>query len=501
MAVNNKRKSFAVDPKKDQGPFEAIVRNVLDPKFSGAIEVELLKTLASGNSETTGQFITAKYLSPFYGTTFVGGINKNKDFRDSQQSYGMWFVPPDVGNRVLIQFIEGNINRAYWIGCVPQELMNVMIPGATPAMSNTDTTDSEHQEDPADADIRGKKMPVGEHNKLKFADKPADKPLQIKKPINRLFKAVLDNQGLTADETRGLTTSSARREVPSSVFGINTPGPIDKVFTQNKEFVTARMGGTSFVMDDGDDKFIRKTSAKTGAYEYVNVELEDTVEGQKNIPHNELFRIRTRTGHQILLHNSEDLIYIANANGTAWIEMTANGKIDFYAEDSVSVHSKGDFNFKADRDINLEAGRNTNIKSATMHTESNTFEIKASASGFVTTGAEYHLNVGTNNWYTLGGDSHTTKPNGGTDFGCPSDPPRTSSIDCTNATSVSALSTHVLPGATSIMKRVPQHEPWTHHENYDPIAVSVSNTDRNNSGTIVVADVQNIPDTFKNART
>ena len=44
MASNNKRKSFAVDPKKEQGPFEAIVRNVLDPKYSGAIEVCLLYT-------------------------------------------------------------------------------------------------------------------------------------------------------------------------------------------------------------------------------------------------------------------------------------------------------------------------------------------------------------------------------------------------------------------------------------------------------------------------
>ena len=82
--------------------------------------------------------------------------------------------------------------------------------------------------------------------------------------------------------------------------------------------------------------------------------------------------------------------------------MTANGKIDIFANDSISVHSNQDLNFKAERDINLEAGRNTNIKSATMHTESNTFEIKASASGFVTTGAEYHLNVVTINWYTLG---------------------------------------------------------------------------------------------------
>ena len=491
MAYKNKRKSFVIDPQKDKGPFEAIVRNVLDPKYSGAIEVELVKTLSSGNTESTGQYVTAKYLNPFYGTTYVGGLTKNKDHRDSQQSYGMWFVPPDVGNRVLIEFIEGNINRAYWIGCIPQELMNVMIPGSTPAMSNTDTTDSEHQEDPADADIRGKKMPVGEHNKLKFADKPADKPLHIKKPINRLFKAVLDNQGLISDETRGLTTSSARREVPSSVFGINTPGPIDKEFVAKSTVATARMGGTSFVMDDGDDKFIRKTSAKSGAYEYVNIELEDTVEGEKNIPHNELFRIRTRTGHQILLHNSEDLIYIANANGTAWIEMTANGKIDFYAEDSVSVHSKGDFNFKADRDFNLQADRNINLKANTINQESTTNNVLVTDAQTVeVTGAQT---------ITTGNTDHYSAGNINLDVG--------GLINLSSgiavATPVAPLAAWSLPGeeTSSIMKRVPQHEPWSHHENLDPMAVTLAQTDRSNQENIVVAEPINIPDTFKNART
>jgi uncharacterized protein (DUF2345 family) len=78
---------------------------------------------------------------------------------------------------------------------------------------------------------------------------------------------------------------------------------------------------------------------------------------------NELVRIRTRTGHQILLHNSHDLIYIANGNGTAWIELTSDGKIDIYAKDSVSIRTENDFNFRADRDINLEAGRDVNIRS------------------------------------------------------------------------------------------------------------------------------------------
>ena len=245
----------------------------------------------------------------------------------------------------------------------------------------------------------------------------------------------------------------------------------------------------------GVQTLIRKGSASDTEYGYVDKSKKETG-GSPNHPFNELVRLRTRTGHQILLHNSEDLIYIGNAKGTTWIEMTANGKIDIFANDSISVHSNQDLNFKAERDINLEAGRNTNIKSATMHTESNTFEIKASASGFVTTGAEYHLNVGTNNWYTLGGDSHTTKPNGGTDFGCPSDPPRTGAVDCTNATTVSALSTHTLPGTTSIMKRVPQHEPWGHHENLNPTNVSATNTDRNQSTTIPTSTASTTRDPF-----
>ena len=44
------------------------------------------------------------------------------------------------------------------------------------------------------------------------------------------------------------------------------------------------------------------------------------------------------------------------------MEFTKDGKIDIFAEDSVSVHTKQDFNFRADRDVNIEAGRNINMK-------------------------------------------------------------------------------------------------------------------------------------------
>ena len=206
---------------------------------------------------------------------------------------------------------------------------------------------------------------------------------------------------------------------------------------------------------------------------------------------NELFRIRTRTGHQILLHNSEDLVYIANANGTAWIEMTANGKIDFFAEDSVSVHSKGDFNFKTDRDFNLQAGRDINLKSATVNQESTTHNVLVSGAQTVEVTGQQTITTGNTNHYAGG--------NINLDVG--------GLVNIANgiavATPVSPLATWSLPGEANptIMKRVPQHEPWSHHENYDPMAVALIKTDRSEQEDIVVAEPINIPDTFKNLRT
>jgi len=218
------------------------------------------------------------------------------------------------------------------------------------------------------SDNTERKLPVGEYNK--FITKPEDTdPTRFIKPTNTDFANILAGQGLIEDEVRGQTTSSARREAPSNVFGISTPGPLDKRASaprapqgQHEAKVNApssRLGGSSLVFDDGDDKLIRKGHPKDSPMEYANVRQGE--QGERTIPHNECVRLRTRTGHQILLHNSEDLIYIANARGTSWIEMSSNGKLDIFASDSVSVHSANDLNFTAARDINLTASEDFNL--------------------------------------------------------------------------------------------------------------------------------------------
>jgi hypothetical protein len=467
-------------PMKSPGPYEAIVTSHLDSKYSGTLEVELLKSNESGNSSVaSSQRVQVRYLNPFYGVTSYNGVTRNHDYASSQQSYGMWFIPPDVGNTVLVIFVEGNINKGYWFGCVQAENQNFMLPDGRAATTFTDTTNN--------LNSIGKKLPVGEYNKELLTNlKNLTDATKNLKPINQDFVNVLNFQGLLEDEIRGLTTSSARREVPSSVFGVSTPGPLDKRGNSRGKGgrYYSRLGGSSIVMDDGDDKFVRKTSAATGPSEYVNqfLDIAGITEGNETIPHNELLRIRTRTGHQILLHNSEDLIYIGNAKGTTWIEMTANGKLDIFAQDSVSIHTQTDFNFKADRDVNIEAGRNINIKGRSninMESMAN-YNLKVGAGQNIVVGSVTNIYSGSN--INMDSGTQINMMNG-----------------LATAQSAQSISTHNNPGESygNIMKRVPQHEPWSQHENLNPTKVSTGKTDANTIEPIEGTALSSIPDTFK----
>ncbi len=458
---------------KEQFPSQpkiAIVRNHLDTTYMGNLEVELLTSTNSGQSTNApGQIIVAKYLSPFHGITSLQGTTDNESHVSSQRSYGWWGVPPDVGAKVLVIFAEGGI--AFWIGCIPEEHTNIMTPD--PFVSST-YNDSD----------QSKKLPVVEYNK-RTEDGTGRNSTQFVKPANQDAIDVLTTQGLIEDEIRGVTSTSSRREVPSAVTGFSSPGPQDRRpgaprVNYGENFAQTpmpqnRLGGSSLVFDDGDATLLRKTPAKDGAPEYANAEAGET-DGDPTLPHNELVRLRTRTGHQILLHNTEDLIYIANARGTTWIELTANGKIDIYAQDSISVHSEADINMKAGANVNIEAGADINLKAAgdtnvtapgsvnldTPDTNMKNLDVNGSAiiSANTNTGS---LSAGSVNG-TSAGSSWTDRP--GSD----------DQILGSHSSASPTAPTPAIPSA-----RVPLHEPWSEHENLFNTSAETPDTFRQNT--------------------
>ena len=462
------------------GPYVARVTNLKDTMYMGRFEVVLEKGFV-GDLSLQSQTYPVKYLSPFYGVTSVAfeGTDPRK-FDDVQKSYGMWMVPPDIGTRVLVIFVDGDPNQGYWIGCIADQFQNHMIPGIA-ASQNVFMSPEEELK------YGTKNVPVAEFHKR--SDKDFLDPASQKKPIHPFADRLLA-QGLLLDDIRGVTSSSARREIPSSVFGISTPGPIDPngkkglVGYENKVSVpVSRLGGSQFVMDDGD------------------------ASGQ-----NELVRLRTRTGHQILMHNSSDLIYIANSKGTAWIELTSDGKIDVYANDSVSIHTENDFNFRADRDVNIEAGRNINLNSVgttninatdsftllcskdgkisfatDLHvTASNDIRMQAAASASISSEAAMKISSGADinlgaagNIIGSGTEVHFNGPSAEA-ADTPIQPVQIPIHTVPNRNTSSGWANgqfYKAGNISSIMKRVPTHEPWDHHENTNPEQYKPSNTD------------------------
>lgn len=333
------------------GPFTGVVMSTVDPTRSGRLRVyiEAFQDGGPEGMENDSKWTTVSYLPHFYGNTPYDpktGINdKIGTYPGNPTSYGMWFTPPDVGVTVVCVFLNGDRSQGYYIGTVPEPGLGGMVPAI--AASTNYNIGNKNQEEYFKNAIRLPVTEININNESVFND---PRFFESTKPVHGFVAQSLFQQGLIDDLERGTIRSSSQRETPSAVFGISTPGiPIfqggmkpNDIRTKldsgqvkpNDAKVIGRIGGHSFVMDDGD------------------------LEGD-----NALVRLRTTKGHQITMSDSGNFFYIVHANGQTWIELGVEGTVDIYSSNSVNVRTKGDINLHADRDINMFAGRNVQIKS------------------------------------------------------------------------------------------------------------------------------------------
>lgn len=306
---------------KHYGVFVGYVKDVSDIQRNGRLQVWIAE-FASAPDNPNG-WITVNYCSPFAGATNEGTESRSdiQSFEGTQTSYGFWMVPPDINNQVLVMFINGDASRGIWIGSLYNQYMNNMIPAMAANAKNYQ--------------YPGKKVPVAEYNKW---DLKVTHPDSAMHPFERTKFQGVANQGLIKDEGRGITNSSARREAPSNVFGIITPGP--PINPNAKQENIRRKGGSSFIMDDG-----------TGT-EYVE--------------------LATKTGSKIRLDETNGFVYIVNRDGTAWIQIDQKGNIDVFSARDISLRAQRDFNIRADRNVNIEAGQDIYIKAAKDTVQSTT---------------------------------------------------------------------------------------------------------------------------------
>ena len=303
------------------GVFCGWVKNAADVQKMGRLQVWIPEFGSAPEIEEG--WVTVSYCSPFAGSTNTSTASRAdiQKFEGTETSYGMWMVTPDVNTQVLVMFVGGDSARGIWIGSLYNQFMNNMVPAMAASTNNYQ--------------YNGKYVPVAEYNKW---DKSVVQPDATTKPYESTKFKGLGNQGLINDIQRGVTSTSARREAPSKVFGIITPGPIidETVAPEN----IRRKGGSSFIMDD-----------LTGS-EYV--------------------KLATKSGAQITLNETTGEVYLINRDGTAWVQMDAQGNIDIFGATNISMRAQRDINLRADRNINIEAGQNIYMKAAKDTTQTTT---------------------------------------------------------------------------------------------------------------------------------
>jgi phage gp45-like len=287
------------------------------------------------------------YASPFGGTIKNMKVGPEEDTLYGPTTYGIWAVPKQ-GATVLVQFLNGNTNYRVWTACLYPAMSNRGMPGGR----GYDITQS-------------KPYPPG----------PFSDSYEEMQPAKRnLAEAGLDKQHYFTRGGYERQVAQANTDKDGSDGYAKNPNKTNPKDLDPQGYCIVTPGRHFISMQDQPD-FCR-------------------------------VRIKTTTGHQIIMDDTNERIYISTNKGKSWFEMDTDGHIHFYGAASISMTTDADFNVTAVGNINMDAGGSINMKAAAniSATAGATINLDAGCSTLVTCGDNFEANASTLANITSGSD-------------------------------------------------------------------------------------------------
>jgi hypothetical protein len=310
--------------REERGIVTGVVKANVHPTNMGVIKI-WIPTFSTDENDKT-QWRSVRYCTPFYSRVDNSGVGDT--YFGTKVTAGITTPPPDIGTKVLAFFPEGRNSEGYYFACVPDLYMMQTLPEAT--ISNG-VAAGEFNDSPA-----------GTHHTGKITNWRTQT-----RPEDFFTQDTLVKQGLSDDRIRGLNNSSYMRESPAEIIGIASKGR--RITTQGQDF-TVTYNSQIKNPDTADKKILEGLLGPTARRKGHSITLDDgDIDGNSN-----QIRLRTSTGHQILLNDTEGVVYVGNSDGSCWIELSNEGTMDVYAQDSINFRS-ANINFHADENIKMHA--------------------------------------------------------------------------------------------------------------------------------------------------
>jgi len=315
-----------------------------DPQQTGRLRI-LVPGYGDNPSMPVGDVPWAMYISPLGGS--VSNIERGSDLDpgDGPVSYGFWSIPK-IGAAVVVTCIDGDPMSRAWVGCLHTERLAHTLP----------------------------------HGRFIGDDGPLD---STEKPIQPLYDNQTGAFGKRANnyewKTRGADYSAS---ATASGFYLNDG--ISKVAdTEGNGYGVSQIEPDVKSEATGKNYDSQVYSWTTPGFHSIS--MDDRVENCR-------VRIRTTSGHQILMDDTNERIYINTCDGLNWIELDQDGNIDVYSTTKISIHSEGDINFSSNKSIRLTADDAIHMKTAACHIQtSSDFNVKVGGDGMITAGGTLNL--------------------------------------------------------------------------------------------------------------
>lgn len=326
----------------------------------------------------------ATYVQPFGGTVSNmrrGPIPAGKDkppMSEGSVAYGFWAIPK-VGAQVLVKFLSGDPSFRLWHG----HLFTLQANRSMPAGRNQSSTGMPGPTTDQDSPIEpyhSNSTLAGNNDKNFFETRGG-------------YERQVAQAKTTKDDQEGYD-QNPNLDVPSldcQTYAWTTPG------------------GHILSLQDSP-KFCR-------------------------------MRLRTTTGHQLLLDDTNERIYISTARGANWIELDQDGHIHIHADESISINSQENFNLNVGGSINFQAEKGVHIKTP------DNIRMEASQNIFMEAQKNLHLLTAGSAFLTAGKEAHYGSGSGTIISG--------SRIDLN-----SKKATGAGKAAPPELDIIPEHEPW-----------------------------------------
>lgn len=431
------------------------VVNTNDPQQMGRLQVVCL---AWGDTfDTEAEMLPwCSYVAPFGGQTNQGTRGPGLATTAGGVAYGMWAIPK-VGAQVLVACVDGDPSIRLWLGCIyDQHTPHTMPHGRW-----------KYEDHPALEKDAMNAYPFG----------PYSSEDQFIQPLNDNIKQAFSNKNEPNFEwrSRGADYNVSRFEledldwVVGEVVDDHEAVHDDWTSTQGYGVSRSNPEGATTLNDKNYDSQVYSFTTPG----FHSLSMDDRMENCR-------IRLRTTAGHQILMDDTNERMYIQTAKGNNWIELDEEGNIDIFTTNKVNIRANKDINLTSDETIRMHAKKGIHMYSddeiriqakKDIHTRTDQnirthalqnvylqadqdIHYKAGQSYYLTVaqeinekcgsdmklscGATMHLNAGVDILETSGNEIHLNGP----------------------AASVASDATQPNEEPAKWTNRVPRHEPW-----------------------------------------